>query len=69
MTLIKSLDDKGATIAWSPLGGSDRQCLLASGTKEGAGGGFEEYGGDLEIFNLQLNSSGPPSVAGKTKTR
>ena len=60
MPLLKSLDDKGATVAWSPLGGNAAS-LLATGTKEGAGGGFDDYGGDLEIYDLQLNSANVPS--------
>ena len=69
MSLLKSLDDKGCTIAWSPLGGAGRQSILAAGTKEGAGGGFEEYGGDLELFDLQLNTSEQPKLIGKSKTK
>ena len=69
MPLRKSLEDKGVTIAWSPLGGSNRQGILAAGTKEGAGGGFEDYGGELELFDLQLNTNTPPILMGKTKTQ
>ncbi len=56
MPLLKTLDDKGVTVAWSPIAGAAAG-LLATGTKEGAGGGFDDYGGDLEIYDMKLNSA------------
>ena len=69
MPLLKSLDDKGATVAWSPIGGNAAS-LFATGTKEGAGGGFDDYGGDLDIYDLQLQAAGsPPKKIGSVHTR
>jgi len=42
---VKAVLDKGACIAWSPLDHAPN--VLATGTKEGGGGGFEDYGGEL----------------------
>ena len=52
--LLKQIDDKGAVIAWSPL--RHRPTLLGVATKEGGGGGFDDYGGDLSIYNVALAS-------------
>jgi hypothetical protein len=45
--LLRELRDKGATIAWSPS--AREPSTLAIGTKEGAGMGFDNYGGELQV--------------------
>lgn len=53
--LLRELKDMGATVAWSPFSGgasaasASTASILATGTKEGAGGGFDDYGGKLEV--------------------
>ena len=32
--------------------------MLATGVKEGGGGGFEEYGGDLTLHGMDFSSAG-----------
>eukprot|EP00499_Haloplacidia_sp_CaronLabIsolate_P010294 CAMPEP_0196769462 /NCGR_PEP_ID=MMETSP1104-20130614/558_1 /TAXON_ID=33652 /ORGANISM="Cafeteria sp., Strain Caron Lab Isolate" /LENGTH=1304 /DNA_ID=CAMNT_0042139557 /DNA_START=51 /DNA_END=3965 /DNA_ORIENTATION=+ len=51
--LLKQITDRGATIAWSPS--SQRPNLLALGSLEGGGGGFDDYGGHLEVFDLDFS--------------
>ncbi len=41
------MSDKGACLAWSPLKHAPN--VFATGTKEGGGGGFEDYGGELAL--------------------
>lgn len=48
--LLKQISDKGATIAWSPL--RHLPFSFVAGTKEGAGGGFSDYGGELTIHQF-----------------
>jgi len=51
---IKVIPDRGCVLAWSPnplLPG-----VLATGVKEGGGGGFDDYGGDLTLYNLGLST-------------
>jgi hypothetical protein len=47
MSLIRELKNLGATIAWSPT--AREPSMLAIGTKEGAGTGFDNYGGELQV--------------------
>ncbi len=54
MQPLKTITDRGAVVAWSPL--LALPGVLAVGTKEGGGGGFEEYGGDLTLFAVDLSS-------------
>jgi hypothetical protein len=54
MQPLKTITDRGAVIAWSPL--LALPGVLAVGTKEGGGGGFEEYGGDLTLYAVDLSS-------------
>ena len=52
---------------WSPL--SLQPNMVALGTKDSAGGGFDDYGGELEIHMLDFSNSQSSSsvVLGKTK--
>jgi hypothetical protein len=54
MAAVKQIADKGACIAWSPLKSAPN--VLATGTKEGGGGGFEDYGGELALYGFDLAS-------------
>jgi len=54
MAAIKQIPDKGACIAWSPL--KSAPFVLATGTKEGGGGGFEDYGGELALHGYDAGS-------------
>ena len=56
MSLLKEERDKGVTVAWSPL--AEARTLLAAGSKEGAGGGFDDYGGELCLYDADLSSRG-----------
>jgi len=44
MSLLKQIDDKGAVLEWSPY--AERASMVALATKDSAGAGFDEYGGD-----------------------
>jgi len=52
--LLKQIEDKGAVVAWSPL--RNRPTLIGVATKEGGGGGFDDYGGELSLYNVDTSS-------------
>jgi len=62
MTKIAELRDKGAVMAWSPL--AEYADVVALGSKEKGGIGFDDYGGELELYDLNItqnnNDSGTP---------
>ena len=60
MSLLKQVEDKGVTVAWSPL--NEARTLLAAGSKEGAGGGFDDYGGELQVFDADFSTPGAGMV-------
>ena len=64
MAAFKLISDKGACIDWSPL--KQAPNILATGTKEGGGGGFDDYGGELA---LQGFDSSPSTTACETLAR
>jgi protein transport protein SEC31 len=67
MSLLEELQDKGATIAWSSTPAHAN--LIALGTKDSGGVGFDDYGGVLELHMLNLSGPGPAStLMGKVKT-
>lgn len=53
--LLKEIQDKGAVVAWSPL--AERTNVIATATKEGGGGGFDDYGGQIDLHEFDFNSS------------
>ena len=55
MSLLKTIPDLGATIAWSPVASLPN--VLATGTKEGGGGEFSDYGGSLALHRMDLSSA------------
>jgi len=59
MSLLKQVEDKNANLAWSPV--PDQGNLVALGTRDGGGGGFDDYGGELEIHKLDF-------AVGETRT-
>jgi len=72
MTKIAELKDKGAVVAWSPIG--DHADVVALGSKEKGGIGFDDYGGELELYDwniTQNNHDGgmpEPTLLGSVKT-
>ena len=67
MSLLKQIDDKAPVVAWSPV--ADHPALLALGSKEGSGSGFDDVGGDLSLYPLDFSDTGNTSVhpAGSVK--
>jgi len=51
--LLAEIKDRGAVVEWSPFG--KRPSLVAIGTKDSAGAGFDEYGGEMELFDLDFS--------------
>ena len=47
-SMLKRVNDRGATLAWCPA--RQQKNLVAAASKEGAGGGFDNYEGQLELF-------------------
>lgn len=65
--LLKEIRDTGATVAWSPCEHLSR--VVAGGTKEGGGGGFEDYGGELTVYRFDTgDQSHAAQVLGRVKT-
>ncbi len=53
-TTVKTITDLGATLAWSPLATSPN--MIVTGTKEGGGGNYDDYGGDLALHRMDFTS-------------
>lgn len=51
-TLLKEIADVSAVLAWSPA--RPLATVFASGTREGGGGSFEDYGGELRLSAFDL---------------
>tara|TARA_A100001035_G_C27691407_1_gene458008 strand:- start:386 stop:604 length:219 start_codon:yes stop_codon:yes gene_type:complete len=51
--MLAEIKDRGAVLEWSPF--RSRPSLVAIGTKDSAGAGFDEYGGELELFDLDFS--------------
>eukprot|EP00986_Skeletonema_menzelii_P016410 scaffold14541_cov137-Skeletonema_menzelii.AAC.2 len=70
MTLITQIEDKGAVVAWSPIG--QHADVIALGSKEKGGIGFDDYGGELELYDLNITKEGgdssTPTLLGSLKT-
>ena len=56
MSLLKQIDDKAPVVAWSPV--ADHPALIALGSKEGSGTGFDDTGGDLSLYPLDFSETG-----------
>ena len=55
MHAIKTIPELGAVVAWSPLAAQPN--LLCTGTKEGGGGEFSDYGGSLALHRMDLSAA------------
>ena len=53
-SILKTIPDRGAVTAWSPLANAPN--MLTTGTREGGGGGFDERGGELTLYAIDLSS-------------
>ena len=69
MSLLKQIDDKGAVLEWSPL--MSQSNMVALGTKDSAGLGFDDYGGVLELHMLDFSNPSTSSsvLMGHAKAR
>ncbi|KAL7522204.1 hypothetical protein ACHAWX_006895 [Stephanocyclus meneghinianus] len=69
MSLISEISDRGAVVAWSPVRG--HADVIALGSKEKGGAGFDDYGGELELYDVHLTyaaGSKAPSLLSSVKT-
>jgi len=66
MSLLKEIEDRGAVVEWSPS-----STRLAVGTKDSAGAGFDDYGGELELYAADVANAETMAMApqGKVKAR
>ena len=68
MSLLHQLEDRGAVLEWSPK--KSHPNMVAIGTKDSAGSGFDDYGGELELHNLDVAVGAKGIVAvGKVKAK
>eukprot|EP00604_Paraphysomonas_vestita_P002038 CAMPEP_0174819872 /NCGR_PEP_ID=MMETSP1107-20130205/3327_1 /TAXON_ID=36770 /ORGANISM="Paraphysomonas vestita, Strain GFlagA" /LENGTH=477 /DNA_ID=CAMNT_0016034125 /DNA_START=672 /DNA_END=2102 /DNA_ORIENTATION=+ len=66
MSLLKQINDKGAVVEWCPL--LDYGNLVALGTKDSAGSGFDDYGGELELHMMNFSDrSSTTTLVGRAK--
>jgi len=66
MSLLKQLDDHGATVCWSPF--PEHKSLLAVGSKGATS--FEDQGGELMVYDTSSKHVGlKPALAGKTRAK
>ena len=67
MSLLKTIEGKGAVVEWSPI--QQHANLVAVGTKDSTGSGFDDYGGELELHRLDLEdtSSSSTTMIGYTR--
>ena len=61
MSLLKQIDDRSSVLEWSPY--AERANMVALATSESAGAGFDEYGGELEIHQLDFAAKGSKTGA------
>jgi len=69
MTKITQIEDRGAAVAWSPV--QKYSDVIALGAKDSGTIGFDDQGGELELYDLGItspNSSQTPQVIGSVKT-
>ena len=57
MTVLKTVEDVGATLAWYP----GPKPMVALGTTEASGAGFDDYGARLELHALDLTDESATS--------
>jgi hypothetical protein len=61
MTVLAQIENKGAVTAWSASAASPG--TIAVGTKDSGGIGFDDYGGELELHDLNLTKTSDVPVA------
>ena len=66
MSLLKSVNDRGAVLEWSPTASA-----FAIGTRDSAGAGFDDYGGELELHSCDFSNAASTDtvVTGSVKAR
>ncbi|CAJ1954327.1 unnamed protein product [Cylindrotheca closterium] len=66
MTKITEIEGKSAVAAWSPI----QSCsdVIAIGTKDSGGIGFEDNGSALDLYDLDLSNGDEPRLLGSVKT-
>ena len=67
MSLLRRIENKGCVLEWSPI--ALQPNLVALGTKDSAGAGFDDYGGDLEIHRLDFSNKNSSTILGSVKTQ
>eukprot|EP00536_Pseudo-nitzschia_multiseries_P003977 jgi/Psemu1/253120/estExt_Genewise1Plus.C_630102 len=67
MTKLSQINDRSATIAWSPV--SEHANVVALGVKDSGGASFEETGGELELYDMNLTNREEPIRLGSIKTQ
>ena len=55
MSVLKRAADRGVTVAWSPL--EEKEGSHRRGIQGGRRGGFDDYGGELELFSFDVSDS------------
>jgi len=69
MTRITQIEDRGAAVAWSPI--KSHADVIALGAKDSGSVGFDDYGGELELYDLGITSADgiqKPNCIGSIKT-
>ncbi|GBG24510.1 Protein transport protein SEC31 [Hondaea fermentalgiana] len=67
MSVVQEIKDKGAVLAWCPI--KAKSTYIALGAKDGANEKtFDDYGGELDIYNVGLNGESEPKFVGKAET-
>mmetsp|Transcript_26772 Transcript_26772/g.73660 ORF Transcript_26772/g.73660 Transcript_26772/m.73660 type:complete len:1029 (-) Transcript_26772:36-3122(-) len=67
MSKIAQINDRSATIAWSPV--AKYANVVALGVKDSGGASFEETGGELELYDMNLTNREEPIRLGSIKTQ
>ncbi|KAG7359849.1 WD40 repeat-containing protein [Nitzschia inconspicua] len=65
--MLAQINDRSSAIAWSALAG--HADVLAIGAKEGGGGGFDDTGGELELYDMNLTTRVDPTFLASVKTQ
>mmetsp|Transcript_18148 Transcript_18148/g.51678 ORF Transcript_18148/g.51678 Transcript_18148/m.51678 type:complete len:1054 (+) Transcript_18148:126-3287(+) len=66
MTKITQIEDRSATTAWCPI--RSHADVIALGTKDSGGGGFDDTGGELDLYDLNVaQSKEGPKMLGSVK--
>eukprot|EP00978_Attheya_sp_CCMP212_P004495 scaffold9789_cov54-Attheya_sp.AAC.12 len=69
MTKVAQIENKGGALAWSPV--ASHADVIALGAKDSGGVGFDDYGGELELYDLNITcpeGKPTPQLIGSVKT-